>query len=87
MTRINRISAVLNEALSPSHLDIRDDSAGHQGHAGAPQGSSQTHLHITIAAESLVGKSRVQQHQAVMALIKDEFDSGLHALQIEVVAA
>ena len=83
-TRIERITAILTEQLQPTTLEIRDDSGGHQGHAGAPPGSSETHLHITIQADALAGKTRVQQHQAVMGLIKEEFDSGLHALQIEV---
>lgn len=83
-TRRQRITAAITEALTPSRLEVIDQSQQHAGHGNVPDGSSETHLHIIIQAESLVGKSRVAQHRAVMDLLRDEFDTGLHALSIEV---
>ncbi|MGH2668932.1 MAG: BolA/IbaG family iron-sulfur metabolism protein, partial [bacterium] len=33
-----RIEAILKQRLRPAHLEIRDDSARHEGHAGAAAG-------------------------------------------------
>lgn len=83
MDRIERIRHIITEKLSPSLLEVVDDSAKHLGHAGArPEG--ETHYSITISAPSLAGKSRVAQHQTIYALLADEFKSGLHALTITV---
>ncbi len=83
MTRIDRINALLTEKFSPERLEVVDDSAKHAGHAGAsPLG--ETHYTVTISAASLLGKSRVSQHQAIYAVLADELKNGLHALAITV---
>lgn len=83
--RIDRITTLLVERFSPSQLEIRDQSDQHAGHGNVPPEAMHTHLHILIQAESLAGKSRVEQHREIMAIVKEEFDIGLHALQIQVV--
>jgi BolA protein len=83
MTRIERINALLTEKFSPERLEVVDDSAKHAGHAGAsPLG--ETHYSVIISAQSLAGKSRVAQHQAIYAVLADELKNGLHALAITV---
>ncbi len=85
-SRIERITHVL-QALKPTHLIIHDDSDKHAGHA-AMKGitGAETHLRIEIAAESLNGLSRIEQHRKVQALCQSEMDKGLHALQIKILA-
>jgi stress-induced morphogen len=85
-SRIERIARRLRETLSPDHLEIRDDSAQHAGHAEvlAGDGSSlETHLHITIQAEAFRTQSRLERQRLVQSLIADEFQRGLHALSME----
>ena len=82
-TRSERIPQLL-QPLQPSYLEIYDDSHQHAGHnAAAKKGG--THLRIEISSPQLEGKSRVQQHRMVNELLKPEFESGLHALQIKVI--
>lgn len=82
-SRSDRIFALL-QPLQPSHLEIHDDSHQHAGHNDAAKAGG-THLRIEISSLQLEGKSRVQQHRMVQDLLKAEFESGLHALQIKVV--
>lgn len=86
MNRTERITAILTETLHPVRLELRDDSANHAGHAGArPEG--ETHYDLLIESAVFAGKSKVQRHQMVYALLEEEFKAGLHALSIQAKAA
>ena len=75
----------LSAKFAPTHLEVIDESHRHQGHSGSrPEG--ETHFRVRIAASGLAGKSRVDQHRAVMEALDTELKSGVHALAIEVVA-
>ena len=82
MTRIYRMTALLEQELSPTELVIRDDSPKHANHYAASE-EGETHLHITIASPKFQGLTRVAQHRAVMALLQPEMDKGLHALSLD----
>jgi len=82
MIRSERIHCSLAEAFSPTVLEIIDDSSKHAGHAGAsPEG--ETHYTVTISSPAFAGLSRVAMQRAVMAALKSEFETGLHALSIK----
>lgn len=82
MNRSERILSILTQELQPSHIELHDNSHKHIGHAGAsPDG--ETHYHLSIACPQFRGMTRVKTHQAILTLLKSEFDSGLHALSIE----
>ncbi|MGN6158485.1 MAG: BolA family protein [Devosia sp.] len=77
------IVAKLSAKFAPTHLEVIDESARHQGHAGSrPEG--ETHFRIRIAAPSLVGLSRVAQHRAINDILAHELKTHVHALSIEV---
>jgi BolA protein len=79
-TRVDRLRAALEAALSPTMLDIRDDSAKHVGHAGAREGG---HFHVTIAAPSFLGRSAVERHRMVYAAAAELMGRDIHALSID----
>ena len=82
MIRSERIRDILTEAFTPSTLDVIDDSHKHAGHAGAsPEG--ETHYTIKITSPKFEGQSRVATQRAILAALKPEFDTGLHALSIK----
>jgi BolA protein len=68
--------------LTPILLEIHDDSHQHAGHNDAAK-SGGTHLRIKIISDAFMGKSRVERHRMVQSLLQQEFETGLHALQIE----
>ena len=77
-----RIAAVLSKALQPASLDVIDESHLHKGHAGhRPEG--ETHYRVKITAEAFRGKSRLDMHRTINALLADELAAGVHALAIE----
>ncbi|TAN55585.1 MAG: BolA family transcriptional regulator [Magnetospirillum sp.] len=71
----------LEDGLKPSRLVINDDSQRHAGHAGHnPDGES--HFSIVVVAEAFTGKSRVDRHRMVNALLADELAGRVHALAL-----
>lgn len=81
----DRMRRKLTDGLSPTRLDIEDQSDRHIGHGGAhPEG--ETHFHITVVSEAFAGKSRVERQRQVYALLKDEMDERVHALALTTLA-
>lgn len=86
-----RMTALLKEALSPSHLVIRDESARHRHHAHArseqrdlrgPEHVGQTHYAMEIVSERFDSLRPLARHRLVNDILADEFDHGLHALSL-----
>lgn len=82
MIRLERIHHSLSKSFAPSALEVVDDSHKHAGHAGA-QPEGETHYTVKIVSSAFEGLSRVAVQRAIMDALKDEFDSGLHALSIK----
>ncbi len=76
------ITATLKAALSPQTLDVIDESDQHAGHGGWREGET-THVRVRITSAAFAGKSRVEAHRMVNALLSGEFAAGLHALAID----
>ena len=81
MTRKDRMEHTLRQALSPTLLDIVDQSAAHQGHRGT-DAQGESHYHITVVSDVFENVNKLARHRQVNALLKDEFDKGLHALSL-----
>jgi BolA protein len=76
-----RIRRRLDAALSPTELELVDESARHAGHAGArPQG--ETHFRLTIVAEAFAGKRPIDRQRLVYAALGDLMRTDIHALSI-----
>ena len=78
-SRADRLRRLLSDALQPTALEVVDDSARHAGHAGAQEGG-ETHYSVLVVSERFAGRSRVNRSREVHALLRGEFDAGLHAL-------
>lgn len=74
--------------LNPIKIQLSNDSTLHAGHLEAPNTQSgvgfagDTHYKLFIVSELFDGVSRIDRQRMVMNLLKDEFNSGLHALEI-----
>ena len=77
------ITERLRQTLSPTVLDVQDESAAHAGHAGADGTGEGTHFRVRIACQAFTGKTRVAQHRLVYDALSDFMARGLHALAIE----
>ena len=76
---------LLNSALSPTHIELIDDSEQHRGHGGYnPAGES--HFSLTIESPAFTGKSRVERQRLVYAALGELMDERVHALSIRATA-
>jgi BolA protein len=87
------IEAKLTEAFTPEALAVIDEShlhAGHHhgdsGHHAAFDGSGETHFRVRLVSGAFTGKSRVERHRAINAVLREELAGGVHALAIEAAA-
>ena len=78
--RVERIRALLVEALDPAAIEVVDDSHKHVGHAGARGG--QGHFSVDIVSAAFAGKLPLARHRLVYAALGDMMQTDIHALAI-----
>jgi BolA protein len=78
----DRIREKLNAAFTPVSLDVEDESARHEGHAGARPGG-ETHFRVRIVSSAFEGVARVERQRRVYAALAAEMDSQIHALALK----
>jgi BolA protein len=71
----------LTAALNPFAMEIVDESHKHAGHAGAKPGGN-THFHISMISDAFTPLSRVERHRLVHDILKEELESTIHALSL-----
>lgn len=79
---MNNVVAAMRErlvALDPAHLEIRDDSAKHAGHAGARSGG---HFALTIVSPRFAGKRAIDRQRMVYDALGTLMKNDIHALSI-----
>lgn len=84
MDRIAEIRSRLQQALSPEHIEIIDESHLHAGHAGAASGAG--HFNVSIVSAQFTNQSLVQRHRMVYMAVSDLMPSEIHALSINAIA-
>ncbi|MBA3836267.1 MAG: BolA family transcriptional regulator [Zymomonas sp.] len=75
------IAARLTAALSPSHLDVINDSAHHAGHMG-DDGSGESHFTVVVESAAFAGQSRLARQRLVNSALGDLMAGTVHALAI-----
>lgn len=83
MTLAEDIRSRLEQAFTPSELQVIDDSERHRGHAGYQEGG-ESHWHIVIAASALDDMGRVARHRAIHEAIGRDILDRIHALSIDI---
>lgn len=71
----------LNSSLSPTKIELIDDSEQHRGHGGYnPAGES--HFTLLIESPAFAGKSRVERQRMIYSALGDLMKERVHALSI-----
>jgi BolA protein len=71
----------LNSALSPTAIELTDDSEQHRGHGGYnPEGES--HFSLRIESAAFAGKTRVERQRMIYSALGDLMRQRVHALSI-----
>ena len=72
----------LTAALSPTRLELEDQSNQHIGHAGHdPRGES--HFALTIESAAFAGLNRVERQRKIYAALGELMHERVHALTIK----
>jgi len=75
----------LNSSLSPTRIELIDNSEQHRGHGGYnPAGES--HFTLRIESAAFAGKSRVERQRMIYAALGELMESRVHALSIRATA-
>ncbi len=75
----------LGSALSPTRVELTDDSEAHRGHGGYNP-SGESHFTLIIESPAFAGKSRVNRQRLVYAALGELMDERVHALSIRATA-
>ncbi|HEY2418933.1 MAG TPA: BolA family protein [Steroidobacteraceae bacterium] len=75
-----RIERLLQQRLLPAHLEVRDDSAAHVGHASA---GGKGHFRLRIVSTCFAGLKPLQRHRLVNDVLSALFATELHAVAME----
>ena len=81
MSTKDAITNKLHEAFSPESLDVADESHLHEGHAGHRPGG-ETHFRLYIVSHAFEGKTRIERHRMINAVLAAELAGSVHALAI-----
>lgn len=75
----------LSECFEPSHLEIIDESYKHAGHSAmqAHTRSGETHFKVVVVSDAFDKKLPIDRHRAINECLKEELNTGVHALSIE----
>jgi BolA protein len=75
-----QLRSALEQAFTPTTLELIDDSAAHAGHVGSRGGG---HYRVNIVAEAFRGRSPLERHRLVYAAVAPLLSGGaVHALNI-----
>ena len=78
--RVEKIEAMLTEALAPSSLVVLDQSHLHAGHPGARDGRG--HFDVIIVADAFAGKNMITRHRMIYEALGNMMTTDIHALSI-----
>ena len=83
MKRKKRIESILSKKFSFWKVEVNDISILHKGHNNF-DGSEETHFSIILNPNKQNKESKLKIHRKINELLKNEFNSGLHALEIKI---
>lgn len=81
--RIEEIKKRLNEHLSPSAMEIIDESHLHAGHVGAREGKG--HFRLRISSDRFTEVRPIQCHRMIYDALGELMQTDIHALSIELI--
>ena len=76
-TRQDTIITKLDARFAPEHLEVLNESGGHNVPAG-----SETHFKVVLVSDEFEGNRLLARHRKVNDLLADELAGGVHALAI-----
>lgn len=82
MTTQQTIEQKLTAALTPSYLDVINESHMHN----VPPGS-ESHFKVVVVSDAFDGERLVKRHMKVNSILADELAGSVHALAMQTLTA
>ena len=76
MNKQDTIIQKLNQAFSPEHLEVINESHKHSGP------DPESHFKAVIVSDDFKGKMLIARHRLVNKVLDDELKGGIHALAL-----
>ena len=83
MNRKQRINKILSKQFNNFMFEIIDNSNLHKGHNNFT-GNDETHIKIILTKKNKNPFNRLNIHRNINNLLKEEFNNGLHSLEIKI---
>ena len=84
MNRTKRIETILEKYFKDTNISVINNSSLHIGHNNF-DGKGETHIFVQLNTNSELNLSRLEIHRKINSLLKEEFESGLHSLEIKII--
>ena len=84
MERKKRIKSILSKNFHGWIIEVSDISILHKGHNNF-NGNQESHFSIVLDSGKKNKESRLKIHKKVNSLLENEFNLGLHALEIKII--
>lgn len=80
MSIIQHVKNLIEQNLNVLKIEITDESDDHIGHPGHKENAQ--HLNLMIVSDDFIGKSLLQRHQMIYAIIGELIPTRIHAVKI-----
>ena len=77
MSMQQQIENKLQQAFSPAHLEVLNESHMHRVSPGA-----ESHFKVVLVSEQFAGQRSLARHRAVNSVLAEELSGGVHALAL-----
>ena len=84
MNRKKKIESILKKNFVGWKITVNDISILHKGHNNY-DGNNETHFSIILNSNNKNKETKLAIHRKINELLKDEFNLGLHALEIKII--
>ena len=78
----DKIKEKINNKIKPENIILIDNSKFHAKHKSFDPG--KLHLKIIIESKKLRNMSKILAHKEIFSILKDEMNTKIHALEIEI---
>lgn len=81
------IESKISKELNPKYFEVINNSNLHKGHDAykiGDKGIAETHFLLKIFDDELSNINRIKIHRSIKNILKEEFELGLHSLEINI---
>ena len=82
MNFLDKVKEKISNKINPENIILVDNSHLHRKHKSFD--INKFHIKITIKSRRLKSMSKIMAHKEIFSILKDEMNTKIHALEIEI---